>query len=278
MSPTITIKSFALHFLLIVGGLLSLFPFYWMSVIATNKSSDVFRFPPKLVFGSNFLLNVQHVFANINFGTSFLNTIGVSTCAMVLVLFFSSMAGFFFAKYRFPGSIVLFNILLISLMIPSQLSLIPSFIIISNFGWISTFKALILPGLVPATAFGVFWIRQYAKDTIHDELLDAGRIDGCHDFRLYWHVGFPLLRPALAFLGLFSFISTWNDYLWPLVVMNNPKKYTLQISLSQLNSIYSTDYSLVMAGTLLATIPLIVIFLVFSKQFIANIAAGAVKA
>ncbi|QGR00098.1 carbohydrate ABC transporter permease [Paenibacillus psychroresistens] len=249
-----------------------------MSVIATNKSSDVFRYPPKLMFGNKLFLNLKHVFENINFGTAFTNTAFVSTSAMVLVLFFSTLAGFFFAKYRFPGSLILFNVLLVSLMIPSQLSLIPSFIIISKFGWISTFKAVIIPGLVSSFAFGTFWMRQYAKDTIHDELLDSGRMDGCHDFRLYWNIGLPLLRPAMAFLGLFSFIGTWNDYLWPLIIMNNPKKYTLQISLSQLKSIYGSDYSMVLAGTLLATIPLIVIFLIFSKQFISNIAAGAIKA
>jgi len=269
-------KSLSIHVLLIFGGLVSMFPFYWLTVIATNQTSDIYNIPPRLTFGTELSLNIKHVFDNIKFNAAFFNTVFVASCSMLLVLLFSSLAGFYFAKFRFPGKLWLFNLLLLSMMVPAQLSLIPSFIIISKLGWISTFKALIVPGMAPA--FGIFWIRQFAKDTIHDELLEAGRMDGCNDLRLYWHVGLPLLRPALAFLGLFSFIATWNDYLWPLIVINNEKKYTLQIALSQLNSIYSTDYSMVMAGTLLATAPLLFIFLLFNRQLISNIAAGAIKA
>ncbi len=120
-------------------------------------------------------------------------------------------------------------------------------------------------------------MRQYAHSSIHDDLLSAGRIDGCNYFQLFWHVGLPILRPALAFLGIFTFIGAWNDYLWPLIILNNPDKYTLQITLSQLNGIYNTDYAMVMAGTLMATLPLVVMFLLVSRQFISDIAAGAIK-
>jgi cellobiose transport system permease protein len=269
------LKKSILHFMLLVGVFISIFPFYWLAVMSTNKTSDILRFPPKLIFGSELITNVSNVLANVDFFRSFLNTVFVSTVSAIAVLFFCSLAGFTFAKFEFPGKKWLFALLLITLMIPSQLSFVPSFIIISEIGWVGTFKALIIPGI--ANAFGIFWIRQYAQEAIHDNLLDAGRLDGCNHFRLYWNIGLPILRPALAFLGIFSFINIWNDYLWPLVVLNDPMKYTLQITLSQLNGIYDTDYGMVMAGTLMATLPLIIMFIFVSRQFISGIAAGAVK-
>jgi cellobiose transport system permease protein len=134
---------------------------------------------------------------------------------------------------------------------------------------------LIIPGMV--NAFGIFWIKQYAEDSIPSELLDAGRIDGCGFFRIYWSLTLPILRPALSFLGAFTFIGVWNDYLWPLIIITDESKYTLQVALSSLNGIYTTDYSMVVAGALLAVLPLIVLFLFISKQFISDLAAGAVK-
>lgn len=269
------INNIFLHLSLLFGIILSLFPFYWLVIMSTNKSSDIFRFPPKLIFGDQLMTNIHNVLSNIDFFGSFVNTVFVSVASTVLVLFFCSLAGFSFAKYNFPGKKILFILLLATMMIPAQLSLVPSFIIMQKLGWVGTFKALIVPGMV--NAFGIFWMRQYAQGAIPDDLLKAGRIDGCNHFRLFWNVAIPILRPALAFLGIFTFIGSWNDYLWPLIILNNPNKYTLQITLSQLNGIYTTDYAMVMAGTLMATLPLIFMFLLVSRQFISDIAAGAVK-
>ncbi|OAS89303.1 MULTISPECIES: carbohydrate ABC transporter permease [Metabacillus] len=269
------LKKLVLHFLLLIGVFISIFPFYWLAVMSTNKTSDILRFPPKLIFGSELFTNINNVLQNVDFFKAFLNTVFVSTTSAVAILFFCSLAGFTFAKFQFPGKKLLFTSLLITMMIPSQLSFVPSYIMISKIGWVDTFQALIIPGL--ANAFGIFWIKQYSEEAIHDSLLDAGRLDGCNHFRLYWNIGLPILRPALAFLGIFSFISIWNDYLWPLVILNDPAKYTLQVTLSQLNGIYDTDYGMVMAGTLLATLPLIILFMFVSRQFISGIAAGAVK-
>lgn len=268
-------KNFFIHLSLLIGIILSLFPFYWLVIMSTNKSSDIYRFPPKLIFGDQLMTNINGVLSNIDFFGSFVNTVFVSVASTVLVLFFCSLAGFSFAKYNFPGKKILFILLLATMMIPAQLSLVPSFIIMQKLGWVGTFKALIVPGMV--NAFGIFWMRQYAQGAIPDDLLNAGRIDGCNHFRLFWNVAIPILRPALAFLGIFTFIGSWNDYLWPLIILNNPNKYTLQITLSQLNGIYTTDYAMVMAGTLMATLPLIFMFLLVSRQFISDIAAGAVK-
>ncbi|MGM7723228.1 carbohydrate ABC transporter permease [uncultured Metabacillus sp.] len=269
------IKKVILHFFLLIGVFISIFPFYWLAVMSTNKTSDILRFPPKLVFGSELFTNINNVLQNVDFFKSFVNTIFVSTTQALAILFFCSLAGFTFAKFQFPGKKFLFTSLLITMMIPSQLSFVPSYIMISKIGWVDTFQALIIPGL--ANAFGIFWIKQYSEEAIHDSLLDAGRLDGCNNFRLYWNIALPILRPALAFLGIFSFISMWNDYLWPLVVLNDPTKHTLQVTLSQLNGIYNTDYGMVMAGTLLATLPLIILFMFVSRQFISGIAAGAIK-
>ena len=263
------------HLLLLIGLVISVFPFYWMIVMATNTTSDIYRVPPKIIFGGQLLTNISKVLQSIDFFRNFLNTLLVASIVTVLVLFFCSIAGFTFAKFEFPGKNVLFGILLATLILPSAGSLVASFVIMADLGWIGTFLPLIIPSMV--SAFGIFWMRQYSLSSIHTDLIDAGRIDGCNHLRLYWNVALPALRPALGFLGILTFISTWNDYLWPLIVLNDSRLYTLQVALSSLNGIYTTDYSMVMTGTLMSTIPLIIIFFFGARQFIANISAGALK-
>ncbi|MFB5663373.1 carbohydrate ABC transporter permease [Alteribacillus sp. HJP-4] len=263
------------HGLLLIGVLISIFPFYWLVVMASNTTSDILRFPPKLIFGGELWNNVQNVLSTINFYQAFFNTLFVSTVTVLGVLFFCSLAGFTFAKFNFPGKNFLFVALLLTMMIPAQMSFVPSFLLIAAFGWVDTYQALIVPSL--ASAFGIFWIRQFCQESVPDELIEAGRLDGCNTFRLYWNVALPTLKPALTFLGIFTFITIWNDYLWPLVTINNPNRYTLQVMLAQLNGVYDTDYALIMAGTLMATLPLIILFIIFSKQFMAGVAEGAVK-
>lgn len=275
MTRAFSLQGIILHTLLIFGLLLSLFPFFWMVVMATNDTSAVYSVPPTLTFGSELMNNINEVFANTNFLNSFKNTIFVTVVATFFKLFFASLAGFVFAKYDFRGKNFLFFFLLVTMMIPSQLSLVPNFIIMDTLGWLGEFKALIIPDL--ASAFGIFLIRQYSEEAIHNDLMDAGVMDGCNNFRLYMHIALPIMRPMLAFFGMVTFMGVWQDYLWPLIVMTNPEKYTLMIELAQLKSLYSIDYALVMTGSLLATLPLIIVFLLFSKQFIAGIADGAVK-
>ncbi len=276
MEKRFSIGKFIIHFLLIIGGIISLFPFYWLIVTATRTTTDFMKFPPVLIPGKQLLNNIQNLFKTIDFWGSFMNTIFVATITTLCVVFFCSMAGFFFAKFEFPGKKFLFSLLMATMMIPSQLSLVPSFIIMQKIGWVQSFKALIIPSI--ANAFGIFWVKQYTEGAIHDDLLNSGRIDGCSNFRLYWNIGLPILKPAIAFLAIFTFMGAWNNYLWPMVVISDPKKYVIQVALAQLNGVHKdTDYAMVMSGTLLATIPLILIFLTFSKQFISDIAAGAIK-
>lgn len=263
------------HILLVVGVLISIFPFYWMVVMSTNTTGDIYTIPPKLFFGSNLLTNVMHVFADIDFFRALLNTTFIAICSTVLVLFFCSLAGFTFAKFEFPARNTLFVILLGTMILPSAGSLVASYVIMADLHWIGTFLPLIIPGMVPA--FGIFWLRQVALGAISSELVDAGRLDGANHFRLYWHVALPVLRPAMGWLGITTFIAAWNDYLWPLIVLNDPRLYTLQLALHQLNGVYSTDYSMVMTGTFMATLPLLIIFFIGARQFISNLTAGALK-
>ncbi|WP_078651429.1 carbohydrate ABC transporter permease [Streptomyces xylophagus] len=261
--------------LLLCGVLVSLFPFYWLVVMASITTQEILRFPPRLVPGTHLLDNMRQVIHRIDFFGSLFNTVVVSVVGTALVLFLDSLAAFAFAKYEFPARKLLFGVLLATYMIPGQLSLVPQFVTMAEFGWAGSLKALVIPGA--ANAFGIFWMRQYAQNSLPDELLDAGRIDGAGFFRLYWQVALPLFRPALAILGIFTFINLWNDYIWPLVVLVNPDRLTLQVALANLNVAYNTDYAVVMAGALMSVIPLIVVFLIGARHFLRDLAAGATK-
>ena len=266
------------HAVLAVGVLISIFPFYWSLVLATNTSRDMFRYPPRLVPGSHLVENVRHVLDTIDFFGSMLNTLIVAVCTTVLVLFFDSLAAFTFAKYRFPGRSVLFGLLMLIFMLPAQLSIVPQYLIMVKIGWVGTLQALIIPAAV--NAFGIFWMRQYIIRALPDELIDAARIDGAGFLRTYRSVCLPLIRPGLAFLGIYTFVGSWNDYIWPLVVLTDPNKITLQVALAQLNLGNGgnlTDYAMLMAGTLMAITPLLLAFSLFARNFVADLAKGGVQ-
>lgn len=257
-----------------LGVVLSIFPFYWLVVMSTNTTAEIFGFPPKLTIGSNFDENVRNLLSNVDLWSALLNTIIVAGSLAVLVMFFCSLAAFTFAKFEFPGKNALFVLLLATMLVPGSLSLVPSFVLMSWLGWVGQLYALIIPGA--ASAFGIFLLRQFAS-SIPNELLESARIDGAGFFRCYWSIGLPMLRGGLAFLGIFTFIGAWNDYIWPLVVLIDPQRQTLQVALQTLNSVYLTDYGMVMAGALISVLPLVGVFIIAQRHFIANIAAGALK-
>ncbi|MET7656375.1 MULTISPECIES: carbohydrate ABC transporter permease [unclassified Streptomyces] len=269
-------RGIALHAGLVVGVLLSAFPFYWAVIMSTHTSSEIFSYPPKLLPGTHFPENVRSLFDNIDFFGSMFNSLLVAGSVTFLVLFFDSLAAFVFAKFEFPGKRLLFVLLMFIFMVPAQLQAIPQFVIMAKLGWIGSMTALIVPAA--ANAFGIFWMRQYMKGAIHDELLDASRIDGAHFLRQYWHVALPVVRPGLAFLGIFTFMGQWNDYAWPLIALTNPDNVTLQVALSQLNGTHgTTDYGMVMTGALLALVPLLIVFAIGARQMIGDLAKGAIK-
>lgn len=268
-------RGITLHLLLLVTLVLSLFPFFWTLVMATNTTADIYRYPPKFTFGSQFDDNVRHVLDNVAFFQSMGNTLIVAVSTTTLVLFFDSLAAFVFAKFRFPGRNALFVILLATMLLPAQLAVIPQFQTMALFGWVGSLKALIIPGA--ANAFGIFWLRQYFQNSIHDELVEAATLDGCGFLGVYRHVALPSARPALAFLGIFTFVASWNDYMWPLIVLTNPEHLTLQVALSQLNRSHGVDYSMLMTGALMAMIPLVIVFIGFARQFIKGATEGAIR-
>jgi cellobiose transport system permease protein len=260
---------------LLIGVLVSFFPFYWMVVMATNTTRDIYRYPPKLTIGSHLGDNLSRLLNSVDFFGSMVNTIVVACTVTVLVLFIDSLAAFTFAKYQFPGRRVLFGLVLAMYMLPTQLAILPQFIIVSDLGLAGTLRALLLPPL--ANAFGIFWMRQYIAGAVPDELIDAARVDGAGFFRQYWQIAIPAIRPGLAFLGIYTFVTAWNDYIWPLIVLVDPTHITLQLALAQLNTAHGTDFSMVMAGALLAVVPLLAIFVLFARNFIADATKGAVR-
>jgi cellobiose transport system permease protein len=263
-----------LYGVLSVGAFISLFPLYWL-VMASNSTSDIYTTPPTFIPGPRLFDNIGAVFARIDFAGSLLNTVIVACSVTFLVLVFDSLAAFAFAKFEFPLRRTLFTITLVTFMLPMQLAVIPQFITMTNLGWVGQLQALIVPAA--ANAFGIFWLRQYMVSSIPDELMDASVLDGAGFFRQWFTVCLPLIRPGLGFLGIFTFIAAWNDYLWPLVVLTNPNQVTLQVATAQLNTAFGQDYGMVMAGALLAVLPLLIVFLIGARQFIGDIAKGAIK-
>ena len=254
----------------------SVFPFYWMFVVASNSNAVMSQFPPRVIPGPNFLTNARLAVEGVPFATALLNSFIVASAITISVLFFSTMAGFAFAKMRFRGRGGLFTFVLGTMLVPQQLGLIPLFILMGYFGWVGQLRAVIVPSLV--TAFGVFWMRQVVAGSVPDELLEAARMDGCSIFGMVRHVVWPSVAPGAAVLGLYTFLFAWNDFLWPLVVLgNNPSNHTIQIALRTLSDTYYVNYSMVMAGTLLSVVPLMVTFVLFSRQMVAGAMEGAVK-
>jgi cellobiose transport system permease protein len=263
---------------LVAAVALSVFPIYFMIVGATLSNDGIFRIPPPLLPGSRLGTNLRAVFANedANLGKGLLNSVIVSGCVTLSVVFFSSLAGFAFAKLRFRGKNAMLLLILGSMMIPVQLGLIPLFLIMVKLGWENHLAAVIVPFLI--NGFGIFLMRQYTTQAVPNELIEAARVDGATTWGIYWRVVLPALRPAAAVLGIFTFMQTWNDFLWPLVAMQDPANPTVQISLRSLGNGYYQDYSQVFAATAVATVPLLIVFIAFGRQIIGGIMEGAIKA
>jgi cellobiose transport system permease protein len=264
---------FLTYGLLIVFFVAGTYPLYWSFIAGTSPSSVLTETWPPLLPGGQFWQNVGEVMNTVPFWTSLLNSIIVSSVITVSVVLFSTLAGYSFAKLKFRGREGLLVFVIATLAVPTQLGIIPLFMVMKQFGWTGTLGAVIVPTLV--TAFGVFFMRQYLVDVIPDELIEAARVDGASMLSTFWHVGIPAARPAMAILGLFTFMTAWTDYLWPLLVV--PQNPTLQVALSQLQSAKYVDYSIVLTGAVLATLPLLLLFVLAGKQLVSGIMAGAVK-
>lgn len=262
---------------LLITLALSAFPLYWAFVVGSSTDEELAKIPPSVVPGDNLSENIQTVFAqeNVRFLESMGNSLLVTIIVTISVLFFSSLAGFAFAKLRFRGRDALFLLLILTMTVPTQLGSVALYILMGKLGWNGELQAVIVPGLV--TAFGVFFMRQFIVDAIPDELIDAARVDGASSFRTYLSVVLPALRPALGVLGLLTFVATWNDFAWPLITLGGSEHPTVQVALSNLASGQFVVYSKVLAGAVMATIPLLIVFVVAGKQIVTGIMDGAVK-
>ena len=256
----------------VVAG--SMFPLWWSYLVASHDSTVLSRTSFPLLPGGNFLENAATVFDTVEFWKATVNSIIVSTTVSASVVFFSTLAGYAFAKLRFRGSGPLLVFVIATMAVPTQLGVVPLYQVMAELGWTGELSAVIVPGLV--TAFGVFWMTQYLRQAVPTELIEAARVDGASMFRTFWHVGVPAARPAAAMLGLFTFVATWTNFFWPFIVLG-PANPTLPVALQQLQAAHFVDYSLVLAGAVLATIPLIILFVVAGRQLVSGIMQGAVK-
>ncbi|MFI9273191.1 carbohydrate ABC transporter permease [Kitasatospora sp. NPDC052896] len=266
------------HAVLVLVALASLFPLYWALVAASTDTHRVVSEPPPLVPGGNLFKNLDYVWHNAGgrgMGVALLNSTLVAGSVTLSTVVFSLLAGFAFAKLRFRGKAVLLALVVATLAVPAQLSVVPLFILTRRLGLGNHLGALVLPTLV--TAFGVFFMRQFLLQALPTELLEAARMDGANSLRTVWHVVVPIARPAMAVLGMLTFVQSWNDFLWPIIALNGTTNPTVQVALAGLGTGWSTDWSVITAGALISTLPLLAVFVLFGRHIVGGITQGALK-
>jgi multiple sugar transport system permease protein len=268
-------KSIPVYFLLGAMGLVFAFPFYYVFVLATWPAQSVLAFPPHFFFGRGLLENWEQLIARIPFASNYFNSFGIAACSTVTVMFFCTMAGFGFAKYRFRFRSGLYAFVVGTMAIPGFLNIIPYYKMMVSFNWINTWLPLIVPGM--ASAFGIFLMTQFLENSIPEELLDASRIDGLTEFGILLRIVFPLAKPGLAVLAIITFVGSWNNFTGPLILLPRVKSTTLPVALTVLNSRVDNNLGALMLGNALTLLPLILTFAFFSKQIISGLTAGAVK-
>ncbi|WP_282204418.1 carbohydrate ABC transporter permease [Kitasatospora fiedleri] len=263
------------YLLLAAVVLASVFPLYWTFVVASHGDNSVLSgATPSLVPGGHLLENVRRVFDTVDFWKAMGNSVTVAACTAVSNVLLSSLAGFAFAKLRFPGRNPLLVAVIGTVMVPTQLGIIPLYLLVTDMGMYGKLSALIVPALV--SAVGVFWMRQAMTENIPDELIEAARMDGAGPLRTFRHVAWPGVRSTAAVLGMFTFMFAWNDYFWPLIALP-PENGTVQIALNQLAAGYYTDFTLMLAGVVVSVVPVLLLFAVLARRIVAGVMAGAVK-
>jgi multiple sugar transport system permease protein len=277
-----------IYLTLFVGSVIFIAPFMWMVTASFQNMSDIFRWPPTWIPRNPSFDNYIRFFQQERIGRFFLNSAYVALAVTALQLFTSSLAAYTFAKRQFPGRDVLFMVALATMMIPGQVTLIPNYVILKHIplfggndalgngghGWLDSYWGLIVPQA--ASAFGIFLLRQYMK-SIPDDLLDAARVDGASEFRIYWQIVMPLCRPALAALGIFTFSYVWDDFFWPLIIISSEELRTLPLGLALFVVKNRTAWDLLMAGSVVTTVPVLIVFLLFQRHFIRGIAVTGMK-
>ena len=269
-----TLTKAILYAILIVTAGITLAPLLWMLSASFMPTGDASAFPPPF-FPKRFTLeHYLNLFTRGNLSRYLFNSAFLSVAVTFVSLIINSMAGYAFAKYRFAGRDSIFKLLVSSMVIPAQVTMLPLFLMLNKMGFINTYMGVIIPGM--AGIFGIFLIRQFAM-SIPDSLIEAARIDGASDFRIYWSLILPLCKPILITLGIFTFMGTWNDFLWPLIVMTDDSMYTLPVALANLSLEHVQDTELMMAGAVMTVLPVLILFASVQKYYISGIMAGGLK-
>jgi ABC-type glycerol-3-phosphate transport system permease component len=273
-SPPKILNRGLLYLVLIVSSLLMIVPFYWSVGTSLKLERFVFASPPQWWPTPLTLENYINILTRIPFLNYFSNSVFVAAVTTLGHVFFDTLAAYAFAKLKFPGRDKIFFLFLLVLMVPSQVNLIPMYRIMTRLHWTDTYLALIVPNLT--SVFGIFMMRQFLM-SIPNELLDAARIDGCNEFQVFHKVALPLALPGIATLVILTFMDRWNDFLWPRIVTNSEKLFTLPVGLAQLQMKNTSNQAQIMAGTVLTALPMIIVFLFMQRQFIEGMTAGALK-
>jgi ABC-type glycerol-3-phosphate transport system permease component len=263
---------------IVLGGvLIFVIPLWWTLVWGTWHTAEIFSFPPKFLPGPYFFENVRDLEARLDIWGAFRNSGLITALRLAGAVFLCALAGFAFAKYRFRFKNVLFYLLLSTMAIPFQVTVIPLFIFIIKLGWVDTYRGVIIPGLVPA--FGVFLMRMSAQETLPDELLEAARIDGANELEIFVRIGLPNLLPSVATLAIFLFSGTWGQLFWPLIVLRTTSKFTLPVALATImgGGSHELPYDLLLAGSLMAVLPPLLILLFTQRFFIKSLVASSFK-
>lgn len=255
-----------------LGGIVMFFPFLWMLVSSFKDRREIFRLG--LLPDVWTLDNYRQVLFETSFPRWFFNSVLVGVLTTVAVLFFCSLVGYVLTRMRFPGRDLIFLVILSTLMVPTEMLVIPWYVMSTEYGWVNTYWGILFPGLIPA--FGVFLMRQFFQ-TLPRDIFDAGRVDGVSEFGLYWRIGLPQVRSGLAALGIFAFIGNWNAFLWPLIVAKSPQMRTIPVGVALFSGEAGTAWNLIMAASAMAILPVLLIFFVFQKQIIEGVVLTGVK-
>ncbi|HEY6866552.1 MAG TPA: carbohydrate ABC transporter permease [Candidatus Eisenbacteria bacterium] len=267
-------RALPLHAALIAGALLTLAPLAWMVSASLMPTGEANTSPPRLLPSVPTLAHYVELFTRLNLARSFLNSTAVALTTTLVSVLFNGMAGYAFAKLRFRGRDRVFQALVAALVIPGQVVMLPLFLELRALGLVNTLWGAMIPGL--ASVFGIFMVRQYALG-VPDDLLDAARIDGASEFRIFWSVVLPVIRPILLTFAAFNFLSMWNDFLWPLIVLSDGARYTLPVALANLVGEHVQDTELMMAGSVLTVLPVLLLFLALQRVYIRGALMGSIK-
>jgi lactose/L-arabinose transport system permease protein len=264
-----------MYIILGIGLIISIYPFYWMLTASTLKEADIFKVPFRSTPDSHFMDNLKFLEHAMPIWRALFNSLLVSTITTVSTVFLSALTGYTFAKFKFKGREALFFIVLLTMMLPLQITIVPLFIIMTKLGWINTYYALIVPFMV--TGFGVFLMRQQML-AFPDELIESARIDGCGEFMTFLRIVLPTMKPACAALAIVTFMHQWGNFMWPLVVASSKDMYTLPLMLSMMVEPGNVvRYGSVMVGAIIGLVPMILLFLFFQKYFVSGMFNGSVK-